>query len=81
MTPEPNSATPRCSYPELLTVKDIQSLGIGRNMARALMNRADMPVITLSERVKRMHRDKFFAWLDAQAEASMAGMEGCSAQP
>ena len=73
---ESNAAAPRGSYPELMTVKDIQRVGYGRDKARALMNRADMPVITLSERVKRMHRDKFFAWLDAQAEASMAGMEG-----
>jgi len=73
--PEPNITTPRGALPELMTAKDIQALGIGRDKARALLNRADMPVITLG-RKKYVRREKFFAWLDAQAEASMAGMEG-----
>ena len=76
MTQETTIATNWNDLPMLMSVRDIQCIGFGRDKARALMNRADMPVITLSKRVKRMHRDKFFAWLDAQAEASMAGMEG-----
>ena len=76
MIPEPNTVVPCALIHELMTAKDIHALGIGRDRARAIMNRTDLPVITLGRR-KYSRREKFFAWLDAQANASLDGMEGC----
>jgi hypothetical protein len=75
MAPNLNITPTRAPIPELMCAKDIQGLGIGRDRAREIMNRADLPVFQLGKK-KYVRSEKFFAWLDAQAEAAMAGMEG-----
>lgn len=51
----------------LLSFQDIQALGFSRAMAYRLLNRHDLPVVKIGGR-KFMHREKFLAWLAAQAD-------------
>ena len=50
----------------LWSAKDLMGAGLSRSKAYELLNRADMPVVRLGDRVY-MLKDKFLAWLDAQA--------------
>ncbi|MDY2698449.1 MAG: helix-turn-helix domain-containing protein, partial [Lachnospiraceae bacterium] len=48
-----------------LTVRDVQeALGIGRNAAYCLANRADFPAIRLGNKLI-IPRDAFLRWLEA----------------
>ena len=58
-------ATSRAELPILLSAKDIQSIGLSRSMAYQLMNRSDVPVVTIGGR-KFINRDRFFEWIDNQ---------------
>lgn len=49
--------------PLLMDAHDLQAEGIPRALAYQLLNRSDMPVITLGRR-KFMVRAKFEKWLD-----------------
>ena len=68
----------RESFPMLMSAKHLQMVGFSRDHSYALLNRSDVPVIPMGKR-RFVNRDLFFKWLDAQAEASMAGMEGLHA--
>lgn len=49
-----------------LTVREVQqALGIGRNAAYCLANRADFPAIRLGNKLI-VPRDAFLRWLEAQ---------------
>ena len=61
-----SQANPRAALPALLSAKHLQSCGVTRSMAYQLLNREDMPVIRIGERLF-MNRDLFFEWLDGQA--------------
>lgn len=51
-----------------LTVSDIQqALGIGKNHAYELVNRADFPAIRLGRKII-VPREAFIRWLNAQTE-------------
>ena len=52
---------------ELLTSKDLQKMGISRTRAYQLLDRQDLPVVTLGGR-KFMHRKLFEEWLETQAK-------------
>lgn len=58
--------------PMLMSVHDLQALGMGRSMAYKLLNRADVPVVKIGER-KFVLRDKFMAWLEAQTPDAVSG--------
>lgn len=49
----------------LMSAHDLQAMGFSRSMTYQLLNRADVPVITIGGR-KFINRDKFFQWLDNQ---------------
>lgn len=51
--------------PEMLTAADLQKFGFTRSMAYALLNRADIPVITIGSR-KFIRREKFMEWIETQ---------------
>jgi hypothetical protein len=52
----------------LMSVHDLQKeCGFSRSMSYQLLNRSDLPVIKIGDR-RFMHRTKFLAWLDAQAD-------------
>ena len=56
-----------------LTVPDIQrALGIGRDAAYALANRADFPAIRLGKRIVIPY-DAFQQWLDKQTAEKLEG--------
>lgn len=55
------------SEKELLTSKDLQKMGISRTRAYQLLDRPDLPVVTLGGR-KFMHRKLFSQWLETQAK-------------
>ena len=61
-----------------LTVREIQqALGIGRDAAYALANRADFPAIRLNgSRKIIIPRDAFYRWLEAQTAGKTKG--GCA---
>ena len=48
MALEPNYATNMCDLPFLMSAKDVQRLGVGRDRAREIINRVDVPTITLA---------------------------------
>lgn len=50
----------------MMSAKNIQSVGFSRTLAYSLLNRDDVPVITIGGR-KFVQRDRFFEWLDRQA--------------
>ena len=51
---------------ELLSAKDLQTMGVGRGMAYSLLSRSDMPVVIIGGR-KFMHKDLFMKWLERKA--------------
>lgn len=51
--------------PMLMSVHDLQAMGMGRSMAYKLMHRADVPVVKIGDRLFVL-RDKFMDWLEAQ---------------
>ena len=53
------------TYPEILSAKDLQEMGLSRPMVYRLLNRTDTPVIQIGRR-KFMRRDLFVQWLDKQ---------------
>lgn len=53
------------NLPIIMSVHDMQAIGFSRSMSYQLLNRADVPVITIGGR-KFINRDKFFQWLDTQ---------------
>lgn len=55
----------------LMNAHDLQAAGIPRALAYQLLNRADMPVITLGRR-KFMVKAKFEKWLDEQSGGNKA---------
>lgn len=69
-----NTTTTTNEVPMLMSVHDLQAMGMGRSMAYKLLNRADVPVIKIGER-KFVLRDKFYAWLEAQTPDAAAGMQ------
>lgn len=69
-----NANTNTKEVPMLMSVHDLQAMGMGRSMAYQLLNRADTPVIKIGER-KFMLRDKFYAWLEAQTPDAAAGIQ------
>ena len=56
---------------KVLSADDLQNMGFARGMTYNLLNRKDLPVVTIGRR-KFMHRDLFMAWLKAQAESNAA---------
>ena len=59
-----------------LTVRDIQqALGIGRNAAYCLANRADFPAIRLGSKLI-IPRDAFLRWLEAQTADKIDALPG-----
>ena len=50
--------------PMLLTANHLESMGFTRAMAYALLNRDDLPVMTIGRR-KFVRKDTFFEWLTA----------------
>ena len=63
---QPQADNPRASFPVLLSAKHLQNCGVTRAMAYQLLNREDMPVVRIGERLF-MNRDLFFDWMDSQA--------------
>ena len=59
--------------PAVLDAHDLQKLGFSRATAYALLNRKDVPVITLGRR-KYVNRVLFMVWLNAQSYS--AGRSG-----
>lgn len=57
---------------QLLTVKEIQKMGMSRSMAYQLLNRRDLPVVKIGAR-RFMHRDLFEKWLREQASTGEKG--------
>ena len=51
------------SLPVLLSIKDADKLGLSRSAFYRLMNRADVPRVTIGARIY-LHRDRFLIWLD-----------------
>ena len=60
------ASTTRAALPALLSYKHLQSCGLTRAMAYQLLNREDMPVVKIGERLF-MNRDLFFDWMDSQS--------------
>ena len=59
-----------------LSVRDIQeALGIGRNAAYCLANRADFPAIRLGNKLI-IPRDAFMRWLEAQTADKLDAIAG-----
>lgn len=59
-----------------LTVREVQqALGIGRNAAYCLANRADFPSIRLGNKLI-IPRDAFMRWLEAQTEQKLDAIAG-----
>ena len=59
-----------------LTVRDVQAaLGIGRNAAYCLANRADFPAIRLGNKLI-IPRDAFMRWLEAQTAQKLDAIAG-----
>ena len=57
------------SAKELLSAKDLVRMGFGRSMSYQLLNRSDLPVISIGGRLF-MHRQLFEEWLKVQATKS-----------
>jgi predicted DNA-binding transcriptional regulator AlpA len=54
-------------YPITMTAKDVsQILGISPRVAYDIMEAEDFPLIRIG-RHKKVHRDKFFQWMDQKA--------------
>ncbi len=53
----------RTDYPVLMDAKDLQDLGMSRTMAYRMLNRQDVPTVSIGGR-RFMNRDRFFEWLD-----------------
>jgi excisionase family DNA binding protein len=52
-------------YPLVLTVNEIMEiLSVGRRVAYELMDREGFPCVRVGPRLKRVHRDAFFEWLN-----------------
>lgn len=59
-----------------LTVREVQqALGIGRNAAYCLANRADFPSIRLGNKLI-IPRDAFLRWLEAQTADKLDAIAG-----
>ena len=59
-----------------LTVREVQqALGIGRNAAYCLANRADFPSIRLGNKLI-IPRDAFMRWLEAQTAQKLDAIAG-----
>lgn len=59
-----------------LTVRDIQqALGVGRNTAYCIANRADFPAIRLGNKLI-IPRDAFLRWLEAQTSDKIDAISG-----
>ena len=59
-----------------LTVREVQqALGIGRNAAYCLANRADFPAIRLGNKLI-IPRDAFMRWLEAQTAQKLDAIAG-----
>lgn len=59
-----------------LTVREVQqALGIGRNAAYCLANRADFPAIRLGNKLI-IPRDAFMRWLEAQTADKLDAIAG-----
>lgn len=50
----------------VLSAKDLQKMGFSRAMAYRLLNRADLPVLSIGER-KFMNKALFMDWLNSNA--------------
>lgn len=56
------------AYPVVLEVDHVaEILGVSKRIAHEIMNAPGFPLIRLGERLKRVQREAFFAWLDNQA--------------
>ena len=59
-------------FPITMTAKDVSAvLGISLRVAYEEMNKPDFPVVRIG-RHKKVHRDKFFEWLDRKAEKEIS---------
>ena len=56
--------------PMLLTANHLESMGFTRAMAYSLLNRDDLPVMTIGRR-KFVRKDVFFEWLTAHEHSSV----------
>lgn len=62
--------------PELLDARTLQSLfGLSRSMTYALLNRRDLPVVTIGRR-RFMHKSLFESWLAEQASGRSTASTG-----
>lgn len=52
----------------ILSAKDLQKMGFSRSMAYRLLNRSDMPVLSIGER-KFMNKELFMKWLEKHGAA------------
>lgn len=50
----------------VLSAKDLQKMGFSRTMAYRLLNRADLPVLSIGER-KFMNKALFLDWLNSNS--------------
>ena len=57
-------AVSRNEFPALMSAKDLQALGMSRTMAYRMLNRTDVPTISIGGR-RFMNRDRFFEWVDS----------------
>lgn len=61
----------RNDFPPLMSAKDLQRVGMSRTMAYQMLNRQDVPAISIGGR-RFMNRDRFFEWLDRNTNGAPA---------
>lgn len=55
-------------YPTVMTVKEVMEiLSIGKRVAYELMDQQDFPCVKIGSKLKRVHRDSFFDWVEKKA--------------
>lgn len=67
-------AVSRDEFPVLMNATDLQALGMSRTMAYRLLNRADVPAISIGGR-RFMNRDRFFEWMDRNTNEAVDVIE------
>lgn len=56
--------------PALLSISNLQAMGMGRSMAYQLLKSPKLPVVQIGGR-RFMLRDKFITWLENGGDASL----------
>jgi len=59
------------NLPLMMCAKDLQSCGLPRSTAYALLNREDFPTVRIGKSLY-VPRDKFLAWLETQSGVGTA---------